>query len=384
MHLEGALAAAVDRRQQDGSRRHLNVLQDKNVDFCSNDYLGFARSEKLAEKIGHGGHGATGSRLVSGTSQLHVDVERELAAFYRAKAALVFNSGYLANLSVLSAVPQKGDFVLYDALVHNSCREGLRLSRANAIAFNHNDCLHLKQQLERLAIEFPNVNKIVVVESVYSMDGDIAPLVEMVAICKAFNASLIVDEAHGVAVTGPKGSGIVCQLGLENDVFCTVYTFGKGMGIHGAVVCGSQVLKEYLINYARPFIYTTSLPPADMLSIRAAHEFSASIHGEEARKQLTLNIQRFRRQVAGSTILPSSLLESSTAIQGVICPGNDRVLEAAATLRSQGFNVVAIRAPTVPIQSERLRIIVHAYNTNEEIDQLVSLIASVLTPRSKI
>ncbi|KDO32695.1 hypothetical protein SPRG_02395 [Saprolegnia parasitica CBS 223.65] len=385
--IEVALETAVAKRDADGSRRHLHVLSDDNVDFCSNDYLGFARSRELADAIASAphGHGSTGSRLVTGTSQLHLDIEADLAGFYGYPSALVFNSGYLANLSVLSAVPQPGDIVLYDELVHNSCREGLRLGRATSVAFRHNDVEDLRA---RLASAPATGNRIVVVESVYSMDGHIAPLAAMVRLCREYNAALIVDEAHGVAVDGPHGAGVVRALGLEKDVFCTVYTFGKGMGIHGAAVCGPPVLKEYLVNYARPFVYSTSLPASDMVTIRAAHAYCASAAGDSARHQLQSRVRRFRSRVREHAVAipPASLLQSATAIQGIVCPGNTRVLAAAAHLRAHGFNVVAIRAPTVPVHSERLRIILHAYNTDAEIDALVHHLAAFFLqhPASKL
>ncbi|RQM29838.1 hypothetical protein B5M09_006585 [Aphanomyces astaci] len=372
MSLEATLAAAVARRQRDGTVRSLRVLPASNVDFCSNDYLGLSRNPALTLAQNPASpHGSTGSRLITGTSSTHVQVEAELAAFYGAESALVFNSGYLANLSVMSCVPQDGDVVLYDNLVHNSCREGLRLSRATALGFRHNDMTHLEALLRAQSSSSRHV--LVVVESIYSMDGDVAPIQTLVELCESYGASLVVDEAHSTAVLGPGGAGLVRALGLERRVFCSVYTFGKGMGIHGAVVCGSATLKSYLVNYARPFVYSTSLPPHDMRLIRRAHQVCAA--ADAPRDTLQSLIGHFRAQVESSSCIPkAALLPSTTAIQGIVVRGNEEALQAAAFLTDQGFNVVAIRAPTVPVNEERLRIIIHAFNSRQEIDSLVDAV----------
>ncbi|KAG9401332.1 5-aminolevulinate synthase, nonspecific, mitochondrial [Aphanomyces cochlioides] len=377
MTLEADLATAVARREQEGTARSLRILPEANVDFCSNDYIGLSRSPDLARRIHSikvGSHGSTGSRLISGHSKVHAEVEDELATFYGAESALVFNSGYVANMSVMSSVPQSGDVVLYDALVHNSCREGLRLCRATCQSFHHNDLQHLEQLLRSHKPKARNI--LVVVESVYSMDGDVTPIVELVELCESFGAYLIVDEAHSTAVMGPNGSGLVRQHGLERRVFCSVYTFGKGMGIHGAVVCGSLPLKKYLTNYARPFIYTTSLPEYDMRVIQCAHRACAAADG--ARETLKALIAHFRARVLHHPTIPRAhLLPSETAVQGIIIRGNEAALQAAAFLSTKGFNVVAIRAPTVPASEERLRIILHAFNTNQEIGHLVDAIGEL-------
>ncbi|KAF0704997.1 Aste57867_7181 [Aphanomyces stellatus] len=381
--LEKQLAEAVTRRRQDGTARFLRVLPPSNVDFCSNDYLGLSRNARLAALIRDADvdptNGSTGSRLITGHSPLHAAVEDELAAFYGTDAALVFNSGYLANLSIMSSVPQPTDVVLFDALVHNSCREGLRLCRAKTVeSFRHNDLTHLEAQLKRYAS--PTANTIVVVESVYSMDGDVTPLLALVTLCEAHGASVIVDEAHSTAVMGPRGAGLVRELNLQHRVLCTVFTFGKGMGIHGAVVCSSPVLKEYLINYARPFIYSTSLPAHDMYVIQCAHRVCAD--SDAARADLLSLISHFRARVgADPAIPPAALLPSDTAIQGLLFQGNEAALAAAAFLGGEGFNVVAIRAPTVPANAERLRIILHAFNTYDEVDRLVAAVGRLFRQR---
>ncbi|TMW55456.1 hypothetical protein Poli38472_010338 [Pythium oligandrum] len=389
--LETKLQAALRRRERVGTLRTLQTQDDACIDFFSNDYLGFARSKELQDRI-HSRReelkttkprlmqvGSTGSRLISGNHAFFTQVESELAAFYGCEAALLFNSGYAANLGVLSSLPGASDVVLYDELVHNSCHEGLRLSRAyanqNTFAFQHNSLEHLEIQLKRLHEQQNSSPRcvFVVVESIYSMDGDVAPLTEMTALCERFGAYLIVDEAHGVGVYGPHGSGVVRELGLDQKshvICCRVYTFGKAMGTHGAVVCGSQVLVDYLVNYARSFIYTTSCPVDQLVSIQCAHEYCAQADPQRSRvKEL---VRYFKRSVEKSAEIPSAaLLQSDSPIQGVVFAGNHAVLDAAKQMRALGIRVIPIRSPTVPKGSERFRIIIHADNTEAEIDQLV-------------
>lgn len=297
------------------------------------------------------------------------------------EAALLFNSGYSANLGVLSSVPQADDVILFDELIHNSCHEGMRLSRAyakgNAHAFKHNDLADLAAKLEEPTSRSHAKEGrcvFVVVESLYSMDGDVAPLQAMTELCERHGAFLIVDEAHGTGVYGPQGSGLVRKLGLDakpDVVSCRVYTFGKAMGCHGAVVCGSQVLIDYLVNYARSFIYTTAFPFEQLVTVQVAHEFCAT--ADQQRNQVLELVQYFKRQVEANSWIPSSaLLESDSPIQGVVFAGNHEVLNAAKQMIAMGIRVIPIRSPTVPKGSERFRIVIHANNTQHEIDSLVT------------
>uniref|UniRef100_K3WJA5 Aminotransferase class I/classII large domain-containing protein n=1 Tax=Globisporangium ultimum (strain ATCC 200006 / CBS 805.95 / DAOM BR144) TaxID=431595 RepID=K3WJA5_GLOUD len=410
--LDAKLRRALERRRDVGTLRALQVGDPNCVDFFSNDYLGFAKSARLQALVAARKQqlddaaswlGSTGSRLISGNSRYFMQVEEQLAAFYNSEAALLFNSGYTANLGVLSSLPQADDVVLYDELIHNSCHEGLRLSRAhakgNTHAFRHNDVQDLAAKLQRLAA--PNgtssANRciFVVVESLYSMDGDVAPLVEMTAVCEKAGAVIIVDEAHGTGVYGPQGSGIVRELGLDtkpNVIACRVYTFGKAMGCHGAVVCGSQVLIDYLVNYARSFIYTTAFPFEQLVTVQCAHEFCATVDTE--RQRVLDLVQYFKRSVRDNPQIPSTaLLESDSPIQGVVFEGNHQVLHAAKEMLAMGIRVIPIRSPTVPKGSERFRIVIHADNTEREIDQLVAALdamfraretSSTATPDSKL
>lgn len=313
------------------------------------------------------------------------------------EAALLFNSGYSANLGVLSSVPQADDVILFDELIHNSCHEGMRLSRAyakgNACAFRHNDLTDLAAKLEeatRLTTDSSSAKEkrrcvFVVVESLYSMDGDVAPLTEMTDLCERHGAFLIVDEAHSTGVYGPQGSGLTRELGLDvkpNVVSCRVYTFGKAMGCHGAVVCGSQVLIDYLVNYARSFIYTTAFPFEQLVTVQVVHEFCATANAQ--RKQVLALVQYFKRQVKTNPWIPSSaLLESDSPIQGVVFAGNHEVLSAAKQMIAMGIRVIPIRSPTVPKGSERFRIVIHANNTEIEVDSLVTALEKMFRTRQE-
>lgn len=306
------------------------------------------------------------------------------------EAALLFNSGYAANLGVLSSVPQADDVVLYDALIHNSCHEGMRLSRAyasgNTHAFKHNDIADLTSKLRAANAPDapPNRCVFVVVESVYSMDGDMAPLRAMADVCERMGAFLIIDEAHGTGVYGPNGSGVVRALGLDakpHVVSCCVYTFGKAMGCHGAVVCGSQVLIDYLVNYARSFIYTTAFPFEQLVTVQVAHEFCATADAERAR--VLALVQYFKCCVHASAWIPrSALLESDSPIQGVVFAGNHAVLAAASEMRAMGIRVIPIRSPTVPKGAERFRIVLHANNSEREVDALVAALDTMFRARA--
>ncbi|KAE8990810.1 hypothetical protein PR003_g21678 [Phytophthora rubi] len=406
--MDEKLDRALARRRHVGTLRTLQVPDEgaaAAVDFYSNDYLGFARSQPLQQLVktrqadlqSPHAHmlGATGSRLISGNSRLFMDVEKDLAAFYNSDAALLFNSGYAANMGVMSCLPQSDDVILYDELVHNSCHEGIRLSRAyangRALAFRHNDLDDLEHKLRQYLSpssehDASETCVYVVVESLYSMDGDFAPLETMAALCERVGAFLIVDEAHSTGVYGPQGSGVVRELGLEikykNALACRVHTFGKAMGCHGAVVCGSQVLIDYLVNYARSFIYTTAFPFDQLVSVACVHEFSASPAADTLRDHVIKLVQYFKEKVNSNPSIPrDALLASDSPIQGVVFEGNHRVLMASQQMNSMGIRVIPIRSPTVPKGAERFRIVIHADNTCDEVDLLVDALAAMFDAR---
>lgn len=358
-------------RQQEASLRRLPGPIEAAADFASNDYLGLARSTALAAKIQQASlvyqgslHGATGSRLITGNTQLAVALEAELGEYFQAEAALLFNSGYAANQGVLSALLQRGDTVLYDELSHACIKDGCRLSAASRYSFRHNDLDNLKQKLQKASGRI-----IVVVESVYSMDGDEAPLADLLQLCKEYGAGLIVDEAHSTGLWGPDGAGSCVALGLGSEVLARIHTFGKAMGVHGACVVGSATLAQYLLNFSRPFIYTTALPAHSLLAIREAVRYRQQ-HPELA-EQLFRNVGLFHYALKDTSLLKERVLQGRGPIQGVVLPGNERVRTAARQLQEQGFAIWPILAPTVSAGEERLRICLHSYNSPEEIRRLV-------------
>ncbi|HVD97422.1 MAG TPA: 8-amino-7-oxononanoate synthase [Cytophagaceae bacterium] len=356
-------------RAENNSLRKLTVSKGM-VDFFSNDYLGLAANPELSalvheecEKVQEKPNGSTGSRLLSGNTNYALKIEEELATLFRAEKTLLMNSGYNANLSILSAIPQKGDTIIYDELVHASLKDGYRLSFASRFPFRHNDLEDLEAKLKK-----GKGDLFVVVESVYSMDGDAAPLEKIVALCEQHNANLIVDEAHSTGIMGAAGNGMACALELEQKIFARIYTFGKGMGIHGACIAGSRVLIEYLINYARPFIYTTSLPLHSLASIRKAFDYVKE-HPELAQR-LAEKINYFKQNLPEKIIASTNYIESNSAIQVIMIPGNSEVKKLAAALQARKLDIRPILSPTVREGEERLRICLHEYNTTAELDLL--------------
>lgn len=367
-------------RSRDNSLRQLRC-DTVLADFSSNDYLGFS----LSKLIFDGAHqyllqnniinnGATGSRLISGNHGLYTITERYLAAFHKADAALIFNSGYDANMGFFSCVPQKGDVVLYDEYIHASIRDGMRLSNAAAYKFAHNDIEALTTAIKRHREKITGGEVFVVTESVFSMDGDSPNLQQLAALCATFNCRLVVDEAHALGVFGTKGEGLVQSRGLEEKVFATIVTFGKGLGCHGAAILGSAQLKRYLVNYARSFIYTTGLPPHSLATILTAYNYLEQSSGE--RQALQDIVVFFKSEVKRHGL--HTFINSDAAIHCAVIPGNEKVKSIAIILQQNGFGVKPILSPTVPQGEERLRFCLHSYNTKEQIIQMLELLTQAL------
>ncbi len=351
-------------REESHSLRSLTITDESMVDFCSNDYLGIVKNGLIEKSMTASlPHGSTGSRLLSGNYKLIEEVERKLADFHDTEAGLIFNSGYDANTGLLSCVPQKEDTIIYDKLSHASIRDGIRLSFATAFSFHHNDLNDLEKKLQTANV---SRQKFVVTESVFSMDGDVAPLGDMARLCKQYNAALIVDEAHATGVIGKRGEGLMQNLNLHNQVFARIHTFGKACGAHGAVVLGSQKLKRYLINFSRQFIYSTSLPAAAVEAVSIAYNLFPVMQKERA--HLTTLIETF--QAASSKY---KILESHTPIQAIVVPGNNEVKALAHVCRQNNFDIRPILYPTVPKGMERLRIVLHSFNTLQQVQALAAL-----------
>jgi 8-amino-7-oxononanoate synthase len=356
---EDFLHKKLDERKDQHAFRQLRLPGNK-IDFCSNDYLGIVYNGLIEKNLpsAHYKHGSTGSRLLAGNYTLVEETEKEIAAFHEAEAGLIYNSGYDANVGLLSCVPQKGDTIIYDYLIHASLRDGARLSFAQSFSFAHNDLADLEKKLK-----LATGNIFVVTESVFSMDGDLAPLQEIADLCKKYNANLVVDEAHATGVIGQKGEGLVQELKLAEHCFARIHTFGKAAGCHGAIILGSETLRNYLINFSRPFIYSTALPESSVVAIQAAYHIFPGMKKE--REHLRNLIDRFR-----TSELPWQIIPSTTPIQVVIIPGNDQVKQVAGLLQAAGLDVRPILYPTVPKGSERLRIVLHAFNTQQELELL--------------
>ena len=362
----------LSQRQREGLMRELRA-ERLPTDFFTNDYLGLARSAELAKSIGELHkelgivNGSSGSRLLGGNSSFTEKVEEDLSDIFKSEACLIFNSGYAANLAVLSSLPQKGDTIIYDSLSHASLKDGARLSLASRYSFRHNDLSDLEQK-----IKTSTGKRYIVVESVYSMDGDECPLSEIIALADKHDASIILDEAHSTGVTGPRGAGLAVKQNIHDKIDIRIYTFGKGMGVHGACVAGSHTLIRYLINFARPFIYTTALPQHEVVSIQCAFKYLAN--NSSLQHTLRKKIDCYLSGISGLT----NRTASHTAIQTILVPGNENIRQVATTLQDQGFDVRPILSPTVPKGMERLRICLHTFNNDDEIIALTKTLASLV------
>ncbi len=360
--MEGFLKEKLEERKNKGLLRRV-VEQEKLIDFLSNDYLGLGKNEELFNRINSkiessifSGNGGTGSRLLAGNHVTYSKLESYLRKLFRAEASLVFNSGYSANQGLVAAVAGKGDTIIYDQLAHICLKEGAWLSRAQSFSFRHNDLQELESRLSNATGQI-----FVITESVFSMDGDESPIAEIIAMCKKYDAHLIVDEAHSTGTFGEAGSGWLCEKGVEQEVFARIYTFGKGMGVHGGCVAGSQLLIDYLVNFARTFIYSTSLPPHSIVSIEESFRYLAD--HQELQNQLRAKIELFK---SGMNTL------SNSSIQPVLIQGNREARKVANELQNKGYDIRPILAPTVKEGTERLRISLHTYNSDEEIISLTS------------
>ncbi|KNE67381.1 hypothetical protein AMAG_11848 [Allomyces macrogynus ATCC 38327] len=398
-HVDHALAS---RRARSLARTLTDPTYTTDRDFASNDYLGLAHSPALASAI-HAAtvaasnpdgttpqpHGATGSRLLSGHTPRASALEARLARLHGSEAGLLFNSGYAANLAVLATLPQPGDLIVLDEFVHASVWDGVRLGvgRKPTRAPRHITVPHADVGAVRTVIvaerERETVDAVarpcsifIAVEAVYSMDGTVAPLRELVDMIEELgdvNVHLIVDEAHSSGAMGLNGTGLVCALGLEDKIPFRLHTFGKGIGCHGAVFLCSAAVRDSLINYARPLVYSTMMPTSALIAIECAYTFLEG-HAEQLQRDLQVRIATFRS--ACSRYPSLDLVPSTTHIQGIrVAGGNAAVVRIARDLREQGWYTLPIRAPTVPKGAERIRLCLHTFNSNTAILALVDAMA---------
>jgi 8-amino-7-oxononanoate synthase len=355
----------LNRRKEDGGFRSLPARQSA-IDICSNDYLGFSVRPEIADHIQlklaqYGQAGSTGSRLLTGNHSFFEEVEKRIAEFHDVSAALVFGSGYEANSGLVPAVCGKDDIILFDELCHASLREGIRLSFAGSISFRHNDLDHLRSLLE----DHQDKDIYIITESVFSMDGDICPLQELVGLAESYRARIILDEAHAFGVLGDRGGGLAQSLSLHQQVFARIMTYGKGGGIQGAAVLGSEGLKDYLVNFCRTFIYTTAPMVAQFAAIDAVYGL---LRNRDASLVALKEIIGYANEIGFGDY------RSDSAIRIVRVDGNEKVTGAALELQENGFWVLPVRSPTVLVGKERLRFCLHAFNTRKELDKLAGLL----------
>ncbi|HGN9370174.1 TPA: 8-amino-7-oxononanoate synthase [Citrobacter pasteurii] len=374
--IDDALAA---RRSADALRRRYAVTQGAGrwlqadgrqyLNFSSNDYLGLSHHPQIvcawqqgAERFGVG---SGGSGHVSGYSIAHQALEEELAQWLGYSRALLFISGFAANQAVITALMGKDDRIVADRLSHASLLEAASLSPAALRRFPHNDPQHLARLL---SAPCPG-QQLVVTEGVFSMDGDSAPLADIHAAAQRQGAWLLVDDAHGIGVTGEEGRGSCWQQQVKPELL--VVTFGKGFGVSGAAILCSDSVADYLLQFARHLIYSTSMPPAQAQALRAALAVIRSREGDERREKLAMLIQRFR---AGLDIPDFTLANSDSAIQPLIVGDNHKALQLAEALRAQGCWVTAIRPPTVPVGTARLRLTLTQAHECQDIDRLLEVL----------
>lgn len=332
------------------------------LNLAANDYLGLAQDPRLIrasqEAAARWGVGSGASRLISGTLALHQELEAEIAAWKETEAAVIFNSGYMANVGVIAALLEKGGLILSDRLNHASIIDGMRLSGAKFQRYGHRDLNHLEELLKKAAGQ----RVLIITDSVFSVDGDLAPLRELVALKEKYGAWLMIDEAHASGVFGPRGAGLAAELGLTAQIEVHLGTFSKAFGCFGAYVAGSRVLIDFLHNRARSFIYSTSLPAPVLGAIREA--LRVVREEEEPRLYLRRQAARFRQQLQAAGF---DTLGSESQIVPVLVGDNARALAFAAALREQGLFAVAIRPPTVPPGTARIRFSLSAVHAPDEL-----------------
>ena len=345
---------------------HITVDGSAYLSFCSNDYLGLANHPRLIAALQEGarqyGVGAGAAHLVSGHFEPHHRLEQALAAFVDKPAALLFSTGYMANLGTVQALAGKGDTVFADRLNHASLNDAMLLSRAEVKRYRHNDMAQLAQLLERTQ----GGRKLIITDAVFSMDGDLAPLPELLALCERHDAWLLVDDAHGFGVLGRQGRGSLSHFGLASPRVICMGTLGKAAGVFGAFVAAERVVIDTLVNHAHSYVYTTATPPS--LACATLESLELIGEGDALREHLRKLIAQLRSGLAG---LPWKLMPSGTAIQPLLIGDNRAAVTLSERLRERGIWVAAIRPPTVPQGTARLRITLSAAHSEDDVGQLV-------------
>jgi 8-amino-7-oxononanoate synthase len=378
MNLDSLLRAELDALESVHLRRTLRAVDELPpglLNFAANDYLGLSHHpaliEAAREATARQGTGAGASRLVTGTDSAVLALEQELAAWKEKEAALVFSSGYAAALGTIPTLIGKGDTVILDKLAHASLIDAARLSGATVRTFPHNDMGRLEALLKKVGSD--QTRTLVVTESIFSMDGDAAPLRELVELKERHGAWLMVDEAHATGLYGPTGAGLIAEASLSPRVEIVMGTLSKALGSVGGYIAGSKELVEWLVNRARSFIYSTALPPGAIAASRAAVQVTRGPEGVTLRDRLRQNIARFQ---AGLPATWKAQALPASAIQPLICGEASAALQLAASLREKGFFIPAIRYPTVPRNAARLRVTLSAAHADKDIDALNTALAT--------
>jgi 8-amino-7-oxononanoate synthase len=374
--IDGALGADLAALDRAGLRRRLRVRERGAIDFSSNDYLGLASDPRLAaaviDALRSNPLGAGAARLISGNHPLHEALEHSLAAFKGAEAALLFGSGYLANVGTIPALVGRRDVVYADALNHASLIDACRLSRAEVRTFPHTDLAGLATMLDADRGQFRR--RLIVVDGVFSMDGDLFPLCELVNIARAYDAWTYVDDAHGTGVLGEHGRGSVEHWNVFGEIDVVMGTLGKAFGVAGAFVTGSRVLIDYLMHRARAFVFTTAQPPA--LAAAASAALTIVQSEPELRVRLRRNAASLRATLRARGFDPSGPVDGH--IVPVVIGESDHTARTGAELRERGILVGAVRPPTVPLGTSRLRITLSAAHTDDDIERLLGALSDVL------
>jgi 8-amino-7-oxononanoate synthase len=373
---ENALERRVRRRLAEWqSAGLLRVLRPPvGIDLSSNDYLNLSTharvTAKLMDGIAREGCGSTGSRLLRGERECFNAVERRFARFKNVDRALFFGAGYLANIGVLTTLPESGDVILSDERNHASLIDGMRLSRARSIVFPHNDVNAVARLLDGGS---SGGVRFLVTESLFSMDGDVAPLADYAALCQSAGAVLVVDEAHAVGIYGERGSGLIEAAGVGSDVCVSINTGGKALGVSGAFVAGPAWAIDYLVQRARPFMFSTAPPPALADALDAS---LAIVEAEpERRERLSARSTYLRTKLAAAGV---DIPAGSSQIVPVVLGDNARATAVAAALQNEGFDVRAIRPPSVPDGTARLRVSVNAGLSEQTLDSFVDVLGAAL------
>ncbi|MGB7815807.1 MAG: 8-amino-7-oxononanoate synthase [Methylotenera sp.] len=378
LSLHADLRKELDQRKADGLLRQRRLLDSPQAEhivandkqylsFCSNDYLGLANHPKLIAAMqnaaGDSGVGSGASNLITGHHRYHDELEKKLANFVGMPAALVFSTGYMANIGVVSALMGRDDAVFCDKLNHACLNDGAILSRADFQRFAHNDVAALEKLLKASTAK----HKLIAVDAVFSMDGDVAPIPDYLRLCEQYDAYLYIDDAHGFGVLGEHGKGSLSHFKLKSPRIIMMATLGKAAGVAGAFVAGEQVVIDYLIQKARSYVYSTPAPPA--LSATLAVSVSLIEQGDDLRAHLQHLIQTLKRNL---NLKKWQLMPSETAVQPLVAGSNQAALALSEHLQTQGILVPAIRPPTVPVNTARLRISLSAAHSEKDVLRLAN------------